>query len=113
MLYLLIRWIFFALALLFVAWIVPGIAINGFKAALLIAFVMGLVNIFIKPIILVLTLPINLLTLGLFTLIINAMMFLLVAHLVAGFVVAGFWAAFLGSILLSIISVFINSLDID
>lgn len=111
MLYLIVRWILFALALLFVAWIVPGIAIAGFKAALLVALVMGLINIFIKPILIILTLPINILTLGLFTFIINALLFLFISHVVPGFVVTGFLTALLGSILLSIISMFINRLE--
>lgn len=106
-----VRWVLFAGALLFTAWIVPGISFIGFKSALLAAFIMGLVNIFIRPLILILTLPINLLTLGLFTFIINALMLLLVAKLAPGFAVEGFPAALLGSILLSIISVFINSVD--
>lgn len=111
MIRLLIRWVLFALALLFTAWIVPGISFANFQTALLAALVMGLINLFIRPIILVLTLPLNLLTLGLLTFIINALMFLLVAKIVAGFMVTGFLAALLGSIVLSIISVFINRIE--
>lgn len=111
MINMLVRWVLSALALLFVAWIVPGISFSGFMAAFWAALVMGLVNIFIKPILMVLTLPINLLTLGLFTLIINALMFLLVAKLVPGFMVIGFLAALLGSIVLSILSMLINRLE--
>lgn len=108
--FLLIKWILFSFALLFVAWVVPGITIVSFGAAFLAAFVMGLVNIFIRPILIILTLPINILTLGLFTFVINALMFLLIAKLVTGFSVSDFWAALLGSILLSILSLFINNL---
>lgn len=111
MIRLLIRWVLFALALLFTAWIVPGISFANFQTALLAALVMGLINLFIRPIILIFTLPLNLLTLGLFTFIINALMFLLVAKIVAGFVITGFLAALLGSIVLSIISIFINRID--
>ena len=110
MLFMLIRWVLFASALLFTAWVVPGIILEGFAAAMWAAFVIGLVNIFIRPLLLLLTLPINLLTLGLFTFVINALMCLLVAKLVPGFTVNGFWAAFWGSIVLSILSVFINRL---
>jgi len=110
MLFLLVRWIFFAFALLFVSAVVPGISIAGFAAALWATLVIGLVNIFIKPVLILLTLPINLLTLGLFTFVINALMLLLVAKLVEGFVVMDFWAALWGSILLSILSLFINRL---
>lgn len=108
---LIIRWILFAVSLLFIAWAVPGISLAGFMSALWAALVIGLVNIFIRPILIILTLPINLLSLGLFTFVINALMFLLVAKLVPGFTVTGFWAAFIGSIVLSIISLFINGLD--
>lgn len=113
MLRLIIRWILFAVALLFTAWLVPGISFTNFQTALLAAFVMGLVNIFIRPIILIFTLPLNLLTLGLFTFVINALMFLLVAKIVAGFIITGFLAALLGSIVLSVISIFINKIDYD
>ena len=106
-----IRWVLLALALLFVAWLVPGISFAGFSAALWAAFVMGLVNVFIRPVFFLLTLPINFLTLGLFTFIINALMFLFVAKLVPGFNVTGFVAALLGSLVLSIISTFINRVD--
>lgn len=113
MIRLLIRWVLFALALLFTAWVVPGISFANFQTALLAAVVMGLINLFIRPIILILTLPLNLLTLGLLTFIINALMFLLVAKIVTGFAVAGFLAALLGSIVLSIISIFINRMSYD
>ncbi|MFA7659210.1 MAG: phage holin family protein [Candidatus Gastranaerophilaceae bacterium] len=111
MLSLLIRWVLFAGALLLTAWIVPGISFAGFMSALLAALVMGLVNVFIRPILLVLSLPLNLLTLGLFTFIVNALMLLLVAKLVAGFMITGFLAALLGSIVLSVLSLFINRFD--
>lgn len=107
----LIRWLLFAVAMLFTAWVVPGISFTGFLPALFAAFVMGLVNIFIRPLLIILTLPLSIITLGLFTLIINALMLLLVAKLVDGFTVEGFWAAFFGSIVLSILSIFINRLD--
>lgn len=111
MLFLAARWILYALALLFVAWIVPGIRLAGALPAFWAALVIGLVNISIRPLLLILTLPINILTLGLFTFIINALMFLLVAKLVPGFSVEGFGAALLGSVLLAVISIFINRID--
>lgn len=110
MLEMLIRWVLFALALLATAWVVPGISLAGFAPALWAAVVVGLVNIFIRPLLLILTLPINLLTLGLFTFVINALMFWLVSKLVPGFMVSDFWAAFWGSIVLSILSLAINRL---
>lgn len=108
MLNLILRWILLALALLAVAAIIPGIAITGFGTALIVALVIGLINLFIRPIVTILTLPINLLTLGLFTFIINALMLWLAAALVSGFEISGFFAALLGSILLSIFSLVIN-----
>lgn len=108
---LLIRWILFALALLFIAWLIPGIQITGFKAALLASLVIGIVNVLVRPIFVIITIPITILTLGLFIFIINALLFLLVARLVPGFEVDGFLSAFLGSILLSIISIFINGME--
>lgn len=108
MLNLALRWVLLALSLIFVAWIVPGISIGGFLSALFAALIIGIVNVLIRPIVLALTLPINLLTLGLFTFIINAVLLMLVAVIVPGFTVAGFIAALIGSILLSILSVIIN-----
>jgi len=104
-----VKWIFFAFALVFIAKIVPGIQVKSFTTALFATFVIGLINIFIKPIIGILTLPINILTLGLFTLVINAALFGLASYLVPGFSVHGILAALFGSILFSIFSVLINS----
>lgn len=111
MLGMIFRWVLFAFALMFVAWAVPGINIAGFMPALWAALVIGIINVFIKPVLILLTLPINLLTLGLFTFVINALLFWLVSSIVSGFVVAGFMAALLGSILFSLISLLINKLD--
>lgn len=108
MLDLILRWILLALALLAVAAIIPGIHITGFGTALIVALVIGVINTFIRPFVQILTLPINILTLGLFTFVINALMLWLVAGLVAGFEITGFFAALLGSILLSIFSLLIN-----
>lgn len=108
---LLIKWFLYALSLLFIAWIVPGISIAGLSTALLAAFVIGLINVFIKPVLIILTLPINILTLGLFTLVINALMFLLAAKLVSGFQISGFWSAFLGALIFSFLSVIISGID--
>lgn len=104
-----VKWILFALALILIAKIVPGIKVEGFKTALFAVAIIGIVNMFIKPIISLLALPINLLTLGLFTLVINAGLFALSAYFVHGFNVGGFVPALLGSILFSIFSVIINA----
>ncbi len=108
---LIFKWVLYALSLIFIAWLVPGISIAGFSAALLAAVVIAFVNIVIKPVIIFLTLPINILTLGLFTLIINALMFLLAAKIAPGFQIEGFGAAFLGALVFSVLSVIISGLD--
>lgn len=82
----------------------PGVEISGFFAALVVAVVLALVNIIIRPIVLFLTLPINILTLGLFTLVINALMVMLASWFVPGFEIAGFWTAFFFSIILALIN---------
>ena len=99
-----LRWILNALALLLTAWLIPGIEINGLGAALIAALVLGVVNAIIRPVVLLFTLPLNVITLGLFTLVVNALMLLIVKAVVDGFVVSGFWTAFIGSIVLTIIS---------
>ena len=105
---LLVKWILLALALMFTGWIVPGITISNFTTALIAAVVVALINLGIKPILVFLTLPINILTLGLFILVINALLFMFVAYLVPGIEVNGFWSAFLGALILSILSVGIS-----
>lgn len=108
---LIIRWILFAIALLFIAWLVPGISIDGFRAALLVSLVIGIVNVLIRPILVIITIPITIFTLGIFIFILNAFLFLFIGHVVPGFHVDGFLSALLGSILLSIISTFINNIE--
>ncbi len=105
-----IRWILLALALILVAKIVPGVNIADFWAALWAIAIIGIVNIFLKPILLILTLPINLITLGLFTFIINAGLFALSAFFVPGFEVEGFFPALLGSLFFSLFSLIINAI---
>lgn len=102
---LIIRWLLTAAALLAIAYyLVPGIRLSNFGTALLAAAAIGLVNLLARPIVMILTLPVNVLTLGLFTLIINALMFWLAAALVPGFFVADFSAAFWGALGLSVVS---------
>lgn len=104
MIYLLARWAVNAAALLLVAYLYPGVSVESFFAALIAALVLGLVNAVIRPILIVLTLPATLLTLGLFIFVINALLFWFVAEIVQGFKVTGFGAALLGSILYSVIT---------
>lgn len=104
MLTLLARWIVNAAALLLVAYLYPGVEVAGFVPALVAALFLGLVNAVVRPILVILTLPVTILTLGLFLFVINALLFWLVAEVVKGFNVAGFGAALVGSILYSLIT---------
>lgn len=107
---LLLRLVLNALAVILVSYIVPGVQVNGFFTAFITAFVIGLINAIIRPILLVLSLPINILTLGLFTFVINALMFWLASALVPGFQVAGFGAALIGALVFWLISWATNAL---
>lgn len=100
----LIRLILSAIAVLICAYILPGAQVDGFWTAIVVAGVLALVNILFKPILVILTIPITLLTLGLFLLVINTLMIMLVSALIPGFTVDGFWWAFLFSIVLSLIN---------
>lgn len=105
-----IKWLIAALALLLTAYLVPGITVSSFYIALIVAVLLGIVNIVLRPILVVLTLPINILTLGLFIFIINGLLFWFLASFVQGFEVDGFWTAVIGAIIVSLISWFGNQL---
>ena len=107
---LLVHWLIYAVAIVITAYLLPGVRLSGFFAALVAALVLGLVNTFIKPLLLLLTLPLNILTLGLLTFVINALLILLTSSLVPGFVVTGFWWALLFSLVLSIINYALSSM---
>ncbi len=97
-----IRIILTAILVLVIAHFMPGVVVANFTTAIIVAVVLGLLNLFIKPILVILTLPVTFITLGLFLLVINAVMILLCTQIVGGFAVASFWTAFLFSIVLSI-----------
>jgi putative membrane protein len=97
-----IKWFMYALGIGITAYILPGVHLNGVFAALVTAAILGLVNGILRPILFVFTLPLTILTLGLFTFVLNAFMVLLTAAIVEGFVVDGFWWALLFSLVLSI-----------
>lgn len=99
------HWIISTISILITAYIIPGVG-TSILGAIVFAVVLGVINVFVKPIVFVLTLPINFLTLGLFSLVINALLILLAAAIVPGFVVSGFWAAFFFSIVVSLINAF-------
>lgn len=98
----LLVWILNAVALLIVAYLYPGVTVSDWVAAAVAALVLGLVNTLVKPVLIVLTLPITVITLGLFLLVLNALLFWAVAAVVPGFAVTGFWAALFGALLYSL-----------
>jgi putative membrane protein len=107
---LLLHWFVSSLSLIIVAYLFPGISLDGPSAAVLAPIVIGLVNATVGFFLKILTLPLTVLTLGLFWLVINALMLQLAAYLVPGFYVAGFWSAFFGAIVLGIVSMILRSL---
>ena len=107
---LIISWLVYALAIGISAYFLPGIGVDSVTTALLVAVVLGLINAILKPILTILTLPINILTLGLFSLVINALLVLLAAQVVPGFRVDGFWWAMLFAVVLSVVNGVLGSL---
>ena len=104
MIKLLVVWLINAVALIAVAYLMPGIAVSSFGAALVAALVLGLVNAIVRPVLVLLTLPVTILTLGLFIFVLNGLLFWMVGSWLQGFEVAGFWPAVFGAIVFSIIS---------
>jgi putative membrane protein len=103
-----IRWLLLAAALLLVAHLYPGVKVASFASAMIAALVLGLLNTLVRPVLVLLTFPVTLLTLGLFLFVINALMFWAAAHLLDGFQVAGFVAALIGSVLYSLCAMVID-----
>ncbi|MFZ1988017.1 MAG: phage holin family protein [Minisyncoccia bacterium] len=99
-----LHWIISAIAIVVAAYLIPGANVS-FVGSLVLAIVLGLINLTLRPLIFVLTLPINILTLGLFSFVINALLIMLAAAIVPGFSIAGFWTALLFSIVLSLINI--------
>ena len=104
-----IRWLIITVAIIITSYLMGGIHVTGFFSALVAAGILGILNAIFRPIIIILTLPINILTLGLFTFIINAVLLMMVSGVVSGFRVDGFWSAVLGSLLISIVSWLLGS----
>lgn len=105
---LIIRWLLLAAALLLVANVYPGVTVAGFTAALVAALVLGLLNTLVRPVLVLLTFPVTLITLGLFLFVINAGMFWLASYVLDGFQVKGFVAALIGSVLYSLCAMVID-----
>jgi putative membrane protein len=107
---LLLAWLVNTVALVAVAYLMPSIRVENLPAALLAALVLGLVNTIVRPLLILLTLPATIVTLGLFIFVINALLFWMVAQFVPGFVVPGFWSAFFGAIVYSLVSWLLSAL---
>jgi putative membrane protein len=106
---LLLTWLLAACALLLVAYLYPGVQVQSFGSALIAAFVIGLFNMVLRPVLVVLTLPVTLVTLGLFLFVINALLFWAAASLLGGFQVSGFGAALLGSLIYSALMLLVDA----
>jgi len=103
-----LRWIAYSLAIIFVSWVIPGISVENFVSAMFVCIIIALINTFIKPLLQIISFPITILTLGLFALVINALLLMLAGWIAPGFEVDGFVSALFGSILLSLFSIGIN-----
>ena len=103
-----VRWLLLAAALLLVAHLYPGVVVNSFGSAMIAAFVIGLLNTLLRPILVLLTLPVTVITLGLFLFVINALMFYFAASMLDGFQVTGFTAALIGSLIYTLCSMVID-----
>lgn len=106
----LVRWICFALALIFTAWVIPGIEVSSFLSAMFACVIIALINTFVKPVLQLVTLPINFLTVGLFSFVLNALLLMLAGWITPGLEVDGFLSALLGSIVLSLFSIGIGKI---
>lgn len=105
----LVRWLLLAIAIFFAAYMIDGIRVTSFMSAVMAAAVLGVLNAFFRPILLILTLPLNILTLGLFTFVINAILLMMASGVISGFSVNGFGTAILGALLISIVSWLLTS----
>lgn len=110
---LLLRWLIQTLAILAAAYLLKGIDVTGFVPALFAAAILGILNAFLRPILLLVTLPLNILTLGLFTFVINAFLLKLASMVIDGFSVQGFFPALIGALVISVTSWLLNSLIRD
>lgn len=108
---LLLRLLINAAAIFITSYLLPGVQLDGVVPAVVAAVVMGVVNTFVKPVLVLLTFPITVLTLGLFMLVLNALLVLLVAYIVPGFDVDGFWWALLFSVVLSVVNAFLHQIE--
>lgn len=105
----LIRWLILTAAILIASYLLDGIEVSGFISAFFAAAILGILNAFLRPILFILTLPLTVLTLGLFTFVINAVLLMMASGVISGFHVRGFWTAIFGSLLISLVSWLLTS----
>lgn len=104
-----VRWLTLTVAIIVASYLLDGIHVSGFFSAFFAAAVLGILNAFFRPIAIILTLPLNILSLGFFTFVINAIMLMMASGVIPGFEVYGFWSAVFGSFLISVVSWLLNS----
>ena len=104
-----LRWLILTFSIIATSYLIDGIQISGFLSAFSAAAILGILNAFFRPILLILTLPVNILSLGLFTFVINAIVLMMVSGVISGFEVSGFWSAMFGSLLISLVSWLLTS----
>jgi putative membrane protein len=104
-----LRWFILTFAIAVASYLLDGIRVSSFFSAVFAAAMLGILNAFFRPILIIVTLPINILSLGLFTFVINALLLMMVSGIISGFDVRGFWSAVFGSILISVVSWLLNS----
>jgi len=104
-----VRWLISSFAILITSYVLEGIRVDGFFSAFCAAAILGVLNAVFRPILLILTLPINILSLGLFTFVINAILLMMASGVISGFDVRGFWSAVMGSMVISLVSWFLTS----
>ncbi|MDQ1333389.1 MAG: putative rane protein [Thermodesulfobacteriota bacterium] len=110
---LLVRWLILTAAITVASYLIKGIEVSGFFSALFAAAILGVLNVFFRPILLILTLPINILTLGLFTFVINAILLKMASGVISGFEVHGFWSAVWGALIISLVNWLLSSFITD
>ena len=104
-----LRWLILTFAIIVTSYLIDGIQVSDFLSAFFAAAILGILNAFFRPILFILTLPVNILSLGLFTFVINALMLMMVSGVISGFKVYGFWSAVFGSLLISLVSWLLTS----
>lgn len=110
---LLVRWLILTAAILIASYLIDGIHVSGFFSAFFAAAILGVLNVFFRPVLLILTLPINILTLGLFTFVINAVLLKMASGVISGFDVHGFWSAVWGALIISVVNWLLSTFITD